>query len=244
MKLQVDAEMSSQNVVDLAVNEFMNLMKGGHIPVKVFCSSLRCSEIGGKSPYAALKCTAKEEDKDAVHCVFQTVLEELGSLKTFCYVQKSFLNLTSQDKNNTISRLLQCDPKHEVESDTSCCGPSVPCKRKSEVDLTEGSDENGKCSGDLVVLPEHLMTLFLLVWPHNGIWDGTCRSKSSSTFGDYLTTLFLDDVEISTGQYIRSEIKSIKYKLEETLKYHGFENLRCCQKAKCKISQGVCNAMG
>ncbi|XP_035828896.1 glutathione gamma-glutamylcysteinyltransferase 2 isoform X2 [Aplysia californica] len=245
MKSPLPKQVSGAEIVSEAVDRVLDLMKRGQIPVKMFCSNLQCTQWGGTNPSASLKCCPSDEkDGDTVSCILHKLLKELSSLETFQYVETSFTTKLAEEKKMALGLLQSDHTVHETEMNCcndSCCSSSPSVEKRKVAKL---SPELLKCSNSLTISPEHMMTLFLLVWPHKGLWEevkegqgrpfGTEAEISRETFGDVLVTFLSNDVQGSTGSYIASEIKSVKYKLEEVMKYHGFSQIGCCGSTKQK----------
>ena len=241
MKSPISESTPTEEVIEQAVLHLLKLINGGSIPIPMFCTSLQNIELNEKDCCIHLKCYESENDPDNVaYCAFECLLKEMSQSKTYAYVKNSLEKCTTDEKN-LINRLLHYDISQKTESDSDLDCSEHPCCHTS-AQKAKWKIEQKNCQHDLAVYPEHVMTLYLLVWFDNTLWNKVTQDKlfedsvlagSGQTFNDHLKGFFKMDLESSTGVFLTSEIKSLRNKFEETMKYHEFDRLSCCQKKKC-----------
>lgn len=235
MNSPLPIDFKTEQVIHETIVYLLKLMAQGHIPVTMFCTTLQCSQSDNNS-YVHLKCNESDEDvKNVILSAFQSLLEEMSKTQTYSHVETSFKKL-SQSEKNLINKLLHCNISHSVE-DHKCSMLFENCN--STQPNQNYTTEQTKCTGSLLVLPEHLMTLCLFIWFDATLWNNVSENNlfeelgNSLTYNNHLYNFFKKDLQMTTGEYLSSEVKSLRHKFEETMKYHEFGKLSCCKKKQC-----------
>ncbi|RUS70018.1 hypothetical protein EGW08_022222 [Elysia chlorotica] len=270
LKTEVAGNSPGEDIIAQCTQHLLTMIEGGCFKKGPFCLAMPFKiKSGDETEIESLVINCEKLRLSAVKVIhaLKSLFVEMESTKTFRRVQQ-FLSTRSKSDSELALQMVQCRSALPAvagaaccqseccqelgeHNKTACCGSHEPQTEDADSSSSDDAYEcehdcKTKCSFKFDCRPEHIISMFLFVWPHDDVLLGcgqsacqgsanssndACRKdKVSSEHGPpteetplvtMLKDLLLSDLENIRGTYFKGELKALMIKFHEVIKYHN-----------------------